>query len=234
MALDGSSGVASVSVSNCTFNANSGSISGGGIALSQTGGGTTSLHIGNTILKTGAAGANFAVAGGLVSSNGYNLSSDAAGGNVATTPGGFLDSTGDVRNTDPGLDPAGLKSNGVLLRRSRCYPTAPRLTRENAPLLEQATMINGVSPGRLTIPLPRRHRVANPATLERTEADVRVISETRAGSDLIMTFTTFLGHTYEIQSRPDLLPATPWSTVPGSIPAPPDLRDWRRYSGDGA
>jgi len=45
-----------------------------------------------------------------VTSLGYNLSSDAAGGDGTTGPGGFLNATGDIRNTDPQLGP--LQGNG--------------------------------------------------------------------------------------------------------------------------
>jgi hypothetical protein len=44
---------------------------------------------------------------------GHNLSSDAAGGDTTSTgPGGFLNASGDIRNTNPQLDPAGLANNG--------------------------------------------------------------------------------------------------------------------------
>ena len=46
----------------------------------------------------------------MVTSLGYNLSSDAAGGDATIGPGGFLNQTGDIRNTDPMLGP--LQNNG--------------------------------------------------------------------------------------------------------------------------
>ena len=55
------------------------------------------VQIGNTILKTGASGANIAGNPGSVTSLGYNLSSDDGGG--------FLTGTGDQINTDPVLGP---------------------------------------------------------------------------------------------------------------------------------
>jgi VCBS repeat-containing protein len=59
----------------------------------------------------GASGApNFEDFGGTFTSLGYNLSSDAAGGDATTGPGGFLNNTGDIRNTDPMLGP--LQDNG--------------------------------------------------------------------------------------------------------------------------
>jgi len=213
---------ASVSVSNCTLSGNS-ATTGGGIYLSQIGGGPTTLHIGNTILKTGASGANLAVnGGGFVSSNGYNLSSDAAGGNVSTGPGGFLDHTGDIRNTDPLLDPAGLKSNGG--------PTQTIALQSNSPAIDQGNRsttggtINNDQRGEprpFNDPLFAAPAGGDSSDIGAYEADVRVISEVRNVSDLILTFVTIVGHTYELQSRPDLMPATPWTTVSTSIPAPP-------------
>ena len=115
VALDGTDGVADVSVSNCTLHENSAASFGGGLYLSQSGAGMTSLEIGNTILVTGATGDNLTVdVGGTIASLGYNLSDDAAGGNLTTAPGGYLNQPGDRRNTDPMLDPAGLKDNGGL------------------------------------------------------------------------------------------------------------------------
>lgn len=89
----------------CTLTGNSGP-NGGGIFNDES-----SLHIGNTLLKAGAPGENIRnVSTGTVTSHGFNLSSDAAGGDASTGPGGFLSATGDQRNTDPMLGP--LANNG--------------------------------------------------------------------------------------------------------------------------
>src|SRR5439155_9561689 len=72
--------------------------------------GSATVTIRDTILKTGASGGNIFNDSGTVTSLGYNLSSDAAGGDGTTGPGGFLDATGDIRNTDPMLGP--LQDNG--------------------------------------------------------------------------------------------------------------------------
>ena len=67
--------------------------------------------ISNTSLKaTGALGGNIYNSNGAINSLGYNLSSDAAGGDGTTVPGGFLDKPGDIRNTEPSLGL--LKDNG--------------------------------------------------------------------------------------------------------------------------
>jgi hypothetical protein len=79
----------------------SGNRSNGGAGGISTGGSET-LDIGNTILNRGASGANIVNNGGMVTSRGYNLSSDSGGG--------FLTAAGDQINTNPMLGP--LQNNG--------------------------------------------------------------------------------------------------------------------------
>ncbi|MGZ5537980.1 MAG: choice-of-anchor Q domain-containing protein, partial [Chthoniobacterales bacterium] len=64
---------------------------------------------------------------GTVVSQGYNLSNDAAGGDGSTGPGGFLNATGDIRNTDPLLGP--LANNGG--------PTLTHAFPINSPVLDK-------------------------------------------------------------------------------------------------
>ncbi len=68
------------------------------------------LDLGNTILMPSGSGANIQNTYGTVNSNGYNLSSDAIGGDGGTGPGGLLNALGDIRNTNPLLGP--LQNNG--------------------------------------------------------------------------------------------------------------------------
>jgi predicted outer membrane repeat protein len=107
-------GNAAVTLTNCTFNQNTATLSVGGIYndafnQGQTQGAAT-LTLSNTIFRAGANGANLANEQGTITSQGSNLSSDAAGGDATTGPGGFLNHAGDIRNTDPMLD--SLKANG--------------------------------------------------------------------------------------------------------------------------
>ena len=81
-----------LTIIHSTFSGNRADGGAGGIDLSN---GT--LHIGNTILKAGASGANLANNSGTVITLGYNLSSDSGGG--------FLTAAGDQINTDPMLGP---------------------------------------------------------------------------------------------------------------------------------
>src|SRR5439155_14743800 len=68
------------------------------------------LEMANTIFNAGASGENILSPSGTVTSHGYNLSSDAAGGDGTTGPGGLLNAPGDIRNTNPLLGP--LQNNG--------------------------------------------------------------------------------------------------------------------------
>jgi hypothetical protein len=65
----------------------------------------------SSILQAGATGANIVNAnGGTFFSSGYNLSSDAAGGDGSTGPGGLLSNSDDARNMNANLGP--LQDNG--------------------------------------------------------------------------------------------------------------------------
>jgi hypothetical protein len=106
-AIENSGDVAHLTVSGCTLSSNSASGFLGSVANEDSG----TLEIRNTILKGVPSGPIIYNRGTFIS-HGYNLCSDAAGGDGSTGPGGFLNATGDQRNTDPLLDPAGLKDNG--------------------------------------------------------------------------------------------------------------------------
>jgi hypothetical protein len=89
-----------VQVANSTISGNS-AASGGGIynVAGQFGG---TIEISNTIFNAGALGENIFNNGGMVTSHGYNISSDDGGGH--------LNGPGDQINTDPLLGP--LQDNG--------------------------------------------------------------------------------------------------------------------------
>ena len=112
------SGSATVSITNSTFNENSAQNGGGAVNYSAASGSAT-LQIGNTILKTGASGENISNNAGTVTSLGYNLSNDAAGG--------FLNQPTDQVNTDPILDPAGLQNNGGPTQTITLQPGSPAI-----------------------------------------------------------------------------------------------------------
>jgi hypothetical protein len=89
-----------VTVTNSTFSGNSGMLAG---AIYTQG----VVTLGDTIFNAGALGANIVIGSnppGTVTSLGYNLSSDAGGGQ--------LTAMGDQISTNPMLDPMGLQDNG--------------------------------------------------------------------------------------------------------------------------
>jgi len=99
-------GSATVVATNCTLADSIGS----GFANSGAGG---SMALRNNLLKAGLFGsANLVLGSGTIVSLGHNLSSDAAGGDGGTGPGGFLNATGDLRNANPQLDPTGAVDHG--------------------------------------------------------------------------------------------------------------------------
>ncbi len=90
---------AALTIANSTLSDNSASAGGG---MYNHGSGAT-LDIGNTLLEAGTSGGTVANTAGTVTSHGYNLSTDGAGG--------LLTATGDQPNvTDPMLGP--LQDNG--------------------------------------------------------------------------------------------------------------------------
>ena len=101
---------ATMTITNSTLSGNSATYGGGMYNLVYVSGSATA-NFGSTMLNVGgASGENIFNNSGTVTSLGYNLSSDAAGGDGTTGPGGFLNATGDQRNTDPLLGP--LQDNG--------------------------------------------------------------------------------------------------------------------------
>jgi hypothetical protein len=120
------SGSATLTITNSTLSGNSAPF-GGGIANTGFDAGTATLTLGATILNTGASGKNIENDQGTVTSLGYNLSSDAAGGDTTTGPGGRLNQPGDIRNTIPMLDPAGLQNNGGPTQTIALMPGSPAI-----------------------------------------------------------------------------------------------------------
>jgi CSLREA domain-containing protein len=103
---------------NSTLSNNTATIAGGGVYNSFA-----TLEIGGTIFNASSI-ESFS---GTITSDGYNLSSDAAGGDGSTSPGGFLNGTGDIRNTDPMLDPNGLQDNGGPTLTIALQPGSPAI-----------------------------------------------------------------------------------------------------------
>jgi hypothetical protein len=126
----GAGSTGSVRINASTFSGNSASVGGAIDNLPETGG-TATLEIGDTLFNAGNSGGTIANNAGTVTSRGFNLSSDAAGGDGTTGPGGLLNAFGDIRNTDPLLDSAGLQGNGGLTVTVALQPTSPALDKGN-------------------------------------------------------------------------------------------------------
>jgi hypothetical protein len=121
----GYSGSAALAVSASTLSGNSAFRYGGGIFNDGESSGGATLEIVDTILNAGSPGANIENLFGSVTSDGYNLSSDAAGGDGTTGPGGLLNATGDIRNTNPLLGP--LQDNGGPTFTHALLPGSPAI-----------------------------------------------------------------------------------------------------------
>jgi hypothetical protein len=216
--MDGEAGSATLNVSNCTLSDNS-AASGGAIYISTGSGGTATLQLGNTILETGVAGTNIGAAGGTFVSLGYNLSDDAAGGAAGTAPGGFLNHSGDQRNTDPLTDLAGVKDNGGATVTLALRAASPAIDQGKSNTILSSNNDARGEPRPFDDPNVANASGGDASDIGAYEADVRLISEQKVVNDLTFTFTTILDHTYEVQGEASLNPAT-WATVPSNPAAP--------------
>jgi predicted outer membrane repeat protein len=106
-------------LNNCTFSENPSP------AIISAGNGTK-VDTANSIFRRGGNTANLVAFGGaVITSRGHNLSDDAAGGDGATGPGGYLNGPGDIRNTDPRLGP--LADNGGPTMTFALLPGSPAI-----------------------------------------------------------------------------------------------------------
>ena len=221
----GTTGNATVNVSSCTFSGNFANVLGDAIYLAQTGAGTTALNIGSTILASADPDFNISISntnGGsaAVMSQGYNLSDDAAGGGTGTAPGGFLNHSGDIRNTNPLLDPSGLKNNGGLTPTIALQATSPAIDQGKSNTIFAIANDQRGEPRSFDDPNITNASGGDGSDIGAYEADVRTISSNKSGTDFQINFTTILGHTYEVQSRSSLTSGM-WTTVNNTVPPPP-------------
>lgn len=114
-----------VNLTHCTLKNNASA--GGGDISNSTSNGPAAITLRNTILNAAGVGPGLQNNGGTITSLGYNLASDAANGDAATAPGGFLNAIGDVRNTNPLLGM--LADNGG--------PTRTHLPLTGSPVLDR-------------------------------------------------------------------------------------------------
>jgi hypothetical protein len=110
----GAGGSATAEIDNSTVKANAAAKNSGAIDSDGTAGSAT-LAIGSTILDNAPTANIFILvvnAETTFTSKNHNLSSDAAGGDGTSAPGGYLNAGNDIRNTDPKFDSGGLRNNG--------------------------------------------------------------------------------------------------------------------------
>jgi subtilisin family serine protease len=129
-----SSGKATLTVKAGTLSGNSAGGGNGGAIRNNGSGGSASVELGSTILKAGASGGNLANLSAAVSSDGYNLSSDSAGG--------LLTSLTDQVNTDPMLGP--LQDNGG--------PTFTHALLPGSPAIDKGKNFNGLATDQRGLP----------------------------------------------------------------------------------
>jgi CSLREA domain-containing protein len=144
--LGAANGHASLFVRSSTLAHNPAS-SGSAFYLDATTSGNSGLAISNSILQNDGTHANFSVNnGGVVVSQGHNISNDAAGGGAGTAPGGFLNGAGDKRNTDPLLNSFPMNDGGATLTLA-LLPGSPAINNAvNAPTRDQRGFVrNGLA-----------------------------------------------------------------------------------------
>jgi hypothetical protein len=235
----GSISAASLTVSNCTITGNSASGSngsGGGIYNSPSSnavltissstisdniaglnrGGSIynnqgNVQIGNTIVKnsTRNGGTILNVGSGVITSAGYNLSSD-AGGNA-------LNSTGDQINTDPLLDPIGLRDNGGPTMTIALQAGSPAIDNGKRDTIASlaSSLDQRTEPRPFDDPAVANTSGGDGSDIGAYEAGTRITGSARTGNDLQVTFTSILGKDYELQTRTNLALGG-WNPLPGS------------------
>jgi hypothetical protein len=196
------------SLLNSTLNGNSAGVLAGSIFNP----GGSILQIGGTILNPGASGGNI-YNEGMVTSRGYNLSSDAAGGDGTTGPGGLLNATGDIRNTDPILGP--LQDNGG--------PTATHALLAGSPAIDRGTNFSGSAtdqrgaPRTSVFPSISKPNGGDGTDIGAFELGGPHLTVRKASTNVVLSWPTSAGTNFALQSKTNLAAtATNWVTVPGT------------------
>jgi len=180
-----------------TFSSNSASGgSGGGIYNAFA-----TLEIGDTILKTGASGANL-FNSGTVTSDGYNLSSDSGGG--------FLTKTTDQINTDPKLGP--LLNNGG--------PTFTHALLSNSPAIDKGKSF-GVSTDQRGAPRPYDFSsIANASggdgsDIGAFELGRPTLNIQKLATNAVLSWQSYYGD-FTLQSVTNVIASNSWTAVAGT------------------
>jgi len=185
---------------NCTLSSNSAA----GGALMNVG---AQMEIGSTLLQRGTAGSNILNFAASITSLGFNLSSDDAGG--------FLTNSTDQINTDPRLGP--FQDNGG--------PTPTHALLAGSPAVDAGKNLSGV--GTDARGLPRTFddpAIANAPGGDGTDIgayespELRVMAIDKLGDDLRLSFASVPGRNYELEARTNLVLGA-WDPLPGNLSA---------------
>lgn len=225
----GTLGPATLNLNNCTFSSNtvSGTSATGSQIYNSRQLTTTSGNIANTTIVSDNVAAGFS-GGAVYNNNGASLTIGnsildataqehtiinsgtstftSAGSNLALDNGaGLLTALGDQINTNPLLDPSGLKDNGGATFTFALQGTSPAVDRGQrdtiAALAAGADQRGEPRPYNLRfLPGPPGDR----SDIGSYEADFRLTNLNRAASDLQFNFTTVIGRSYQLQSRSSL------------------------------
>jgi hypothetical protein len=163
--------------------------------------------IGSTILNSGSLGGTIFNRSGTVTSLGYNLSSDDAGG--------FLTAAADQIYTDPML--GSLETNGGPTRTHALLP--------GSPAIDQGKSF-GATTDQRGLPRPRIDPcVTNTAAGDRSDigafeaqqtcqpVDFKITAIRRIGNDLRLSYTTALTSNYVVQASSNLVSGS-WTNLP--------------------
>ena len=196
------SGNASLLLDDCTLSGNNAPNTGG--IYNNNFSATASVTLRNSILKHAATGGNLINSNGNITSLGHNLCDDNAGGLGGTGPGGYLNSIGDVRATDPLLGP--LQDNGGGL------PTHALLTGSLAINAGEDTGLNDHDQrGYL------RRGLNDIGAFEFNGIELRITSIARAGNDIVVSFEAAANLSF-LLTRKNSTSEAMWSEIPNVDP----------------
>ena len=225
----GTVGTATLNVNNCTFSSNTvaGTTATGSQIYNWGQLTTTSGNIANTTIVSDNVAGGFS-GGAVYNNNGASLTIGnsildataqehtiinngtstftSAGFNLALDNGaGLLTALGDQINTNPLLDPSGLRDNGGATFTFALQGTSPAVDRGQRDAV--AALAAGADQRGESRPYNLRFLPGPPgdrSDIGSYEADFRLTNLNRAASDLQFNFTTVIGRSYQLQSRASL------------------------------
>jgi hypothetical protein len=203
-AISNSQDKTTLSLTNCTFSGNNSSAANLASGL-DTGTNSAVALLTNNIFKHGT-GVNIIDHTQNLTSNGHNISDDAAGGPAGTAPGGSLNGAQDLRNTDPQLATSSPENNGGPTLTFALNSTSPAIDRGEpaaAPPRDQRGYL--------------RHGPPDIGAFEDMGELLGLVGATRTGTnlhDITVTCQVVDGFTYRLQRKANATDPT-WQDIPG-------------------